>query len=794
MKNTKSFSLTTICFVIIMLISRIFDNNTIDTLLKSEIHCFVTSCFIGFAVFVVYLLLSKVFRKHAVKIVSVLYGIIIMSELGLSIYTHETGSLMGKELFLRPFSEIMQTVLANTNIFSLIAIVIFVVGGFSLLTYFLDKKIKVNLSILTFSLMLMSIPSSLFIDNIIDKIDINNRNKEMSKFWFMAQSCLKFDTNANDNINFDMTLIDEFLAENPDYIIPDKQYPLERLDKTPDVLGKYFRDINEKPDVVILVVESFGSEMIGENGFAPFLDSLSKKSLYWKKCLSTTIRSYGAVPSITSSAIGPKGFQFGIIPKHNSLFDIFKANGYKTSSFYGGDYSFDCIHEYLLAQDIDYLSDYYQEFSANKNNNLGNWWGYYDHIMFDKSFEQINANDMPMFNLYITITNHEALNINDEEKHKNYNTRAEEIISKMKPEIMPLYEINKKRFCSMLYTDDCIRDFINDYKKCSKYDNTIFIITGDHSSGLIINNKLSYHTVPLIIWSPMLEESCTFNSLVTHNDIAPSINALMREKYHLETPKYVHWASDGLDTSSHMNFSKKMVHVNYSREMREIVYDNYMYWEANKWESELVNKIDENLRMEIIYNDSLKNMLNKKLELYKYIYRYTYHNDKLTKNPITNNEYTVFKELKKRSKIVCTTPDKKPSEVGSMTFSLFDDNIIDVFTDKIKVTLDANIYINDSLWQDEYMDIVFSCKDVESGETTNYIDKVSKFIKSDVIKDDEWYGLSMSKEFVVKNDKDYNISIFLASVRYDDQWVGGSTLTVGDRYAKIEIASVTETP
>ena len=790
MQKIKPFSLITLCFIAIMMISKMFDCNAIDTLLKTEFHSFVTSCFMASVVFVVYLLFRLISVKCADWIVSILYGMIVLSEIGLSIYTHESGSLMGKELFLRPFSEVLQTVSASMNIYILIIVALVFLGGFSFLTYFLNKKIKANPSLLVLLLMLISIPLSLFVDNILDGTDaIGKRNKEMSKLWFMIKSSIGVNgENKTTDIIFDEALIDEFLAEN-DYIVPDKRYPLERLDNVPDVLGKYFRDSDVKPDVVILVVESFGSEVMGENVFAPFLDSLSGRSLYWKNCLSTTIRSYGAVPAITSSVMGPKGFQFGVMPSNNSLFDIFKLNGYRTSAFYGGDFSFDCISEYLIAQDIDYMSsDFYHEYSSGKDKSSGNWWGYFDHVMFNKSLEIIKDIDAPMFNLFVTITNHEALNIKDEERHKEYFRRADEIIAQMKPEKASLYEKNKARFCSMLYTDDCIKDFLSEYKNHPNYDNTIFIITGDHSSGLIINNKLSYHTVPLIIWSPMLEESHQFSSIVTHNDIAPSLNSMMREKYHLETPKYVHWVSDGLDTSSYMNFSKKMVHVNYSREMREMIYDDYMYWTANQWEAELVNKIDENLGMEIIYNDSLKNSLNKKMELYKYIYRYTYYNDKLTKYPITNNrEYSVLSEFKKGNKIICTTPDKKPSEVGYKTFNVFKDIDIAEYAEKIKVTLEADVYINDSLWQDEYMDIVVSCKDMESGITTDYIDKVNKFIKSDIIRDDEWYVLSMSKEFAVKNDKSYNISIFLSSVRYDDQWVGGSTLTVGKRHVKIEV-------
>ena len=82
------------------------------------------------------------------------------------------------------------------------------------------------------------------------------------------------------------------------------------------------------------------------------------------------------------------------------------------------------------------------------------------------------------------------------------------------------------------------------------------------------------------------------------------------------------------------------------------------------------------------------------------------------------------------------------------------------------------------------MDLVFECKTADA--KTDYVDKVSKYIKSDIIRKDRWYDLSVSKEFMVKESGDVTLSVYVSSVRYDDQWVGGTTLTIGERNLKIE--------
>jgi phosphoglycerol transferase MdoB-like AlkP superfamily enzyme len=65
------------------------------------------------------------------------------------------------------------------------------------------------------------------------------------------------------------------------------------------------------------------------------------------------------------------------------------------------------------------------------------------------------------------------------------------------------YRNYKNMYSSILYVDEAIEEFFQVYKKLPKYDNTIFIITGDHRLPEIpLATTIDRFHVPIMIFSP----------------------------------------------------------------------------------------------------------------------------------------------------------------------------------------------------------------------------------------------------------------------------------------------------
>jgi len=106
----------------------------------------------------------------------------------------------------------------------------------------------------------------------------------------------------------------------------------------------------------------------------------------------------------------------------------------------------------------------------------------------------------------------------------------------------------EKQFSTILYFDDALKYFFNEMQKLPSFNNTIFLITGDHRMPEIpISTQLDRFHVPLVVYSPMLTKSQKFSSIVTHFDITPSLVALLDDNKFIVRPKASSWIGHGLD-------------------------------------------------------------------------------------------------------------------------------------------------------------------------------------------------------------------------------------------------------
>lgn len=607
-----------------------------------------------------------------------------------------------------------------------------------------------------------------------------NQDKNIvNKVWYCLHSCLS-DKHGNhlDNeyglsiVRFNERMIREYEKLYPNRKVISNLYPLERKDNIPNVLGGYFKKADTKPNIVFVIVESLGTDFFRHNEYGytitPFLDSLSRHSLLWTNCLSITARSAGVLPAVTASVPhGPKGFQFGDIPECNSLITILKENGYKSNVFYAGSFKFDRISDYLLSQDVDYISPFYLEYVKERNKNKFDYtnWGYQDAKMFERSSEVIKERDAkePNLDILITISQHDnrfVLN-NNKDLENYYYEKAESLLQSLPDNESQKLRRRKGFIAAFLYSDDALRDFFHSYIK--QHDNTIFVITGDHSLNSYSSNPLSAYHVPLIIWSPFIETPQQFKSVVSHNDIAPSLNALLRDNFNIKTPENIHWINDGLDTCQSFRSKVKTYFITQTNISTKLVFDDLYYSEEG--DEKKLYYIKEDLNAQPIDNPELMDIMEQRTKVIQYIDRYTYTNNHLTKNPMNpNKKYEPINSVSIDSAF-CSSKKEKPSVSGVETTKLHSENITPGYS-QIKVVLTADMKYTADVHHHDFMNMNIKCNNAEWSSEV-----MSKNIVETNYHPDEWLRVEMSKNFILSDiEKNTLIDIYMSSPRYDSRW------------------------
>jgi hypothetical protein len=376
--------------------------------------------------------------------------------------------------------------------------------------------------------------------------------------------------------------------------------------------------------------------------------------------------------------------------------------------------------------------------------------------------------------VYLTLTTHEPFSGGDKRLKAIYEPKIEKIFSKLdakqKKYFLPIKEI----ICPFIYLDDCMRNFINQYSQQPDFENTIFIITGDHSYG-IHKNDLAHYSVPLIIWSPLLKEHRTFPNIVSHWAITPSIISFLQNNYDVKVPTHIAWCSDGLDTASVFKPSEKVLFLNYERKINAMVYNQYYY----EYSNERLYKIDANLDLEVIDDVPLIENIRSKFNTLKYVNNYVYHNDKLIKpNKHFDNEYKIIKGYENNNAIVCKTPDTIPSISGVSIFDIMPVQKIIGSYKKIKIRLVADLVINDFVYQDKQMKLNFICK----GSGFEYISKenITKYITDEDVLCNKKYALFIEKEIDVSDLEKFSVHICVTTNEHDANWQPDKKITLSN--------------
>lgn len=528
---------------------------------------------------------------------------------------------------------------------------------YSMLLRLWDRKVKIN-GWLAFSYLVVTI---LFVICFNYKSLITNERPYKShQDYCMAVNQVAFTVHdfneyneqnkSEDFSEYDENVLRDAVAYQsrfPGFKYVDIHYPFLRLNNDPDVLGGFLNKTSDgkAPNFVFIIVESLGQRLSSSEpkmSFTPFLDSLKTESLYWPNALSLAERTFGVLPNVFSSAPYDKlGFArvWWTIPDHNSILKDMSNNGYSLSFYYGGNASFDGQNTYMAGNGVGYIMDPMEaEFDQEQKEDLlnNNSWGMYDKDLFNAAIRHRDTvvRNRPNTDIFITLSTHEPFYFRGQEP---YIEKVHKMLAET-PEFGPKEKENVTRndymYATYLYTDECLKGLLDYYKTQPEYENTVFVIVGDHRTGCVLvnQNPMLVYNVPLIIYSPLLKSPKTFRGVVTHHDLAPTITAYLSKNYDYQVDNECHWLGKTLDTSAVYNCEQSVAFMLNNRDVVEYLHNDYFICRDRLY------RVNDSINLYEIDNDSIKYQLKEYLRQYRNIDKYVTQNNLLLQKPYNMKE------------------------------------------------------------------------------------------------------------------------------------------------------------
>ncbi|WP_227937874.1 LTA synthase family protein [Alkalihalobacillus deserti] len=247
-------------------------------------------------------------------------------------------------------------------------------------------------------------------------------------------------------------------------------------DADPELFG-----IAEGKNIIVLSLESLQSFVINETidgeEITPFLNELINESYYFDNFYHQTAQGktsdseFLVANSLFARDSGSVFFTHAGNEYH-ALPEILKESGYYSSVLHANNKSF-------WNRDIMYNSLGYDQFfdinsyDVNEENSVG--WGLKDVDFFEQSIELLKSQPKPYYSKFITLTNHFPFELEEEDK----------LINEFDSNSRTL----NRYFPTVRYMDHALKQFFNRLKEEGIYEDSIFIIYGDHYGISNYHNK-----------------------------------------------------------------------------------------------------------------------------------------------------------------------------------------------------------------------------------------------------------------------------------------------------------------
>ncbi len=273
-----------------------------------------------------------------------------------------------------------------------------------------------------------------------------------------------------------------------------------------------------KMNVVVIIVESLCKEAVGfynkdlENGtykgFTPFLDSLAQHSLVYMNSFANSKISIEASPSVLASIPSLQESytqSFYANNSINSLASCLSNKGYETMFAHSAPNGSLGLNAFTVVAGID---KYVGMNEYGNNADYDGVWGIWDHLFLPFFAKECTKLNQPFLSTVFTVSSHHPFKL------------PVELADQFTEGPMPIFK-------SINYADYSLRKFFREASAQPWFNNTIFVITGDHISGRYheeYKTSLGSFGVPLIFYTPGQQLPARIDYRVAQQiDVMPTI-------------------------------------------------------------------------------------------------------------------------------------------------------------------------------------------------------------------------------------------------------------------------------
>ena len=274
----------------------------------------------------------------------------------------------------------------------------------------------------------------------------------------------------------------------------------------------------QKQNVVVIILESFSREFFGslngdkENGeykgYTPFLDSLMQHSKVFVNAFANGRKSIDGLPSVISS-IPSLGVPYFLSPysanKINSLPSLLEQEGYHTSFFHGAPNGSMGFNAFMNLAGVDH---YFGMDEYDNKDDFDGLWGIWDEPFLQFYAKSLNSFPQPFVSSFFSVSSHHPFEI------------PEQYQGKFRGGPLPIHHCIE-------YTDYALRRFFKAASMMPWYQNTLFVITADHTSSNILfpeyRTGWGFYSIPLIFYKPDDSLTGMDYEIAQQTDIMPSV-------------------------------------------------------------------------------------------------------------------------------------------------------------------------------------------------------------------------------------------------------------------------------